>query len=159
SHLEALLQVEVRLFDFEITVEPPASQLAPDPALFDASPRRLGWCRLGVIHPHDTRTKSLDQAHGSKDVACPDRGRQTKWRIVGKLEGLFLAVEGRETGDGTENLFTRDPCRWIDIVENRRLRVETSIEIGPDRAAAADGQTPLLFPKFLISAHALEMLL
>src|ERR1041384_367541 len=134
-----LRQIDIHLFDVQILLDAPFSELAAEAALLVAAPRRLDVRRLHVIDPDDARTERLDGAHRAEDVARPHRGGEPVVRVVRDPDRVGLGVERNDAGDRTENLLARDARRVVDVVEDGRLDEVAALVAFDVRDAAAGG--------------------
>src|SRR5208282_1543326 len=147
------VEIDEDLFRFEIFFEAPGTEFAAEAGLFVAAPRGFDVGRLHVIDPDDAGAERFYDAKGFIDVARPDGGCKSVWRVVGDANRVGFAVEGNHRRDRTKDFFAGDARGVIHVVENRGLDVIALAELL--RAPPADGDLRFFLAYFQVRADAI----
>lgn len=95
---------------------------AADAAGLNASVRCFADAEAGddIIHHDGTGVDAAGQLLAAGGIARPDAGGEPVFRVIGKLDGLFVGIERHDRQHGAKGFLAHDAHLVGDIGENTR---------------------------------------
>src|SRR3546814_11530165 len=118
----------------KIGQQPLDTALAPDAGLFK-SPEGDGKLSLEAVVPHRAGAEPTGRAISAPGIVGEHRCIQTEYRIIGDIQSMLFAINGKHANDRPKYFLPRDRTPLNDLAANSRFENESPIHMGREPPA------------------------